>query len=473
MIKNFLKEIPPSSFDFSGKSYSINPGLFINNKFVPSASGKMFESVNPATGKPIFSVYEADKADVDLAVSAATEAFKSWKKVPPIERSRLMFKLADLIERDQTMLSELESIDNGKAISISRNEDVPSTISCIRYYAGWCDKIHGKVIDVNSRLHTYTRMEPFGVVGQIIPWNYPLCMLAWKWGPALATGNCIVMKTSEKTPLSALKICELVVEAGFPPGVINLLSGYGHTAGNAIAMHMGISKVAFTGSTVVGRKIMEASAKSNLKKVSLELGGKSPNIIFADADLDEAVKWASSGIYENHGQVCCAGSRIFVQDEIYDEFMAKFTRTASLIKIGNPLSPDTEFGPLVDKTQFDRVLNYIKDGISEGAKCEIGGRPIGNEGFFIEPTCFTNVRDDMKIAKEEIFGPVACILKFKTVQEVIERANATSFGLAAGVHTNSIKTATKVANELEAGTVWINLYNTCYEQVPFGGFKVR
>ena len=301
--KMSIKEITNLSFKFQGKSYSLNPGLFINNKFVPSVSGKMFDSVNPATGKSVFSVYEADKEDVDVAVDAAKEAFKSWKNVLATSRSRLMLKLADLMERDQCILAELESIDNGKAITVSSTEDVPSAIDCIRYYAGWADKIHGKVIDVNSRLQTFTRLEPFGVVGQIIPWNYPLLMLAWKWGPALAAGNCIVMKTSEKTPLTALKVCELVIEAGFPPGVINVVSGYGHTAGNAIAMHMGITKVAFTGSTMVGRKILEASARSNLKKVSLELGGKSPNIIFADADLDDAAKWASMGIFENHGQV--------------------------------------------------------------------------------------------------------------------------------------------------------------------------
>jgi aldehyde dehydrogenase (NAD+) len=446
--------------------------LFINNNFVPSLSGKKFESINPTTGKPITRVYEADKLDVDRAVEAAKRALLNWKKVSPTEKGALMLKLADLMEKNQTVLSELESIDNGKVVSVSSSIDVPYAIETIRYYAGWANKIHGKTMNVNDQFQTYTRLEPFGVVGQIIPWNFPLLMLAWKWGPALATGNTIVMKTSEKTPLSALKMCELVVEAGFPPGVINVLSGFGPTAGNAMASHPDISKIAFTGSTLVGRKILEASAQSNLKKVSLELGGKSPNIIFKDADLDAAVNWASVGIFFNHGQVCTAGSRVFVHEDIYDAFVEKFKAKAGSIRVGDPLLSQSEHGPLVDKIQYDRVLHYIKDGVDAGATCEVGGCHLGTEGYFVAPTLFTNVHDSMKIAREEIFGPVVVAMKFKTVEEVIARANDTNYGLAAAIHTNDMKLATKVINELAAGTVWVNCYNTFFHQMPFGGFKV-
>jgi len=296
-------------------------------------------------------------------------------------------------------------------------------------------------------------------------------MLSWKWGPALACGNTIVMKSSEKTPLTALKMCELAVEAGFPAGVINVLSGYGPTAGQAIAEHNGIKKVAFTGSTAVGRKVLQASAASNLKKVSLELGGKSPNIVFADADLDAAIRWASLGIFFNHGQCCCAGSRLFVHEDIYDEFIKKFKENASSIKIGDPLQADTQHGPLVDNIQFERVLGFIQKGKDEGATCEVGGDRVGTDGYFVPPTLFTGVTDDMTIAKEEIFGPVVVALKFKTEEEVIQRANNTNYGLAAAVHTKDFATANRVARALEAGTVWINCYNMFFNQVPFGGYK--
>ena len=482
MISNELPVLPTTfnksksttckSFKIHSKEYTLNTGLFVNNVFVQSRSGRTFESVNPSTGVPIVQVSEADAADVDDAVHAASIAFKSWKKVPPTERGRLLFKLADLMERDQDVLSEIESIDNGKVVSVSSSVDIPYAIDCIRYYAGWANKIHGKTMDVNPNFQTFTRLEPFGVVGQIIPWNFPLLMLAWKWGPALATGNTIVMKTSEKTPLTALKMCQLVVEAGFPPGVINVLSGFGPTAGHALAMHMNVSKIAFTGSTAVGRKILEASSHSNLKKVSLELGGKSPNIIFADADLDAAVKWAAIGIFFNHGQVCTAGSRVFVQEEIYDAFVQKFKEQTAAIKVGDPMLSESEHGPLVDQIQFDRVMGFIKQGADSGATCEVGGTRLGSEGFFVAPTLFTNVTDDMAIAREEIFGPVVVALKFKTVEEVIERANNTTYGLAAAVHTNNLKLANKVTNELAAGTVWVNCYNTFFHQMPFGGFKV-
>jgi len=324
---------------------------------------------------------------------------------------------------------------------------------------------------VGANFSTQTLHEPFGVVGQIIPWNFPLLMLAWKWGPALACGNTIVMKTSEKTPLSALKICELVVEAGFPAGVINVLSGYGPTAGQAISEHPKIKKVAFTGSTFVGRQVMKAAADSNLKKVSLELGGKSPNIIFPDADLASAVHWASFGIFFNHGQCCCAGSRVFIHEDIYDAFVKAFTEEANKLVLGDPLDTKTQHGPLVDKLQFDRVLGYIEKGKNEGAVCSFGGTQFGTEGFYVRPTLFTGVNDNMTIAREEIFGPVMCALKFKTEEEVISRANNTEYGLAAAIHTRDIGIANRMSRALEAGTVWINCYNLLFNQAPFGGYK--
>jgi len=453
------------------KAYEMPIGLFINNEFVPSVSGKKFDTVFPATGEKLVSVYEADKEDVDKAVQAAKKAFVSWRKVLPAQRGRLLNKLADLIERDSKILAEIESIDNGKPFSIACVVDLPASISHIRYFAGWADKIHGKTMDLGESYTGHTRHEPFGVVGQIIPWNFPLLMLAWKWGPAIATGNTIVMKTSEKTPLSALKLCELVVEAGFPPGVINVLSGYGPTAGQAIAEHPEIKKVAFTGSTAVGRKIMIAAANSNLKKVSLELGGKSPNIVFPDADLTNAINFATSGIFFNHGQCCTAGSRVFVHEDIYDEFIKRFKEESLKHVIGDPLQATTTHGPLVDKIQHDRVLKYIEQGKQAGAFCEFGGSRHGDKGYFVLPTLFSSVSDDMVIAKEEIFGPVACAMKFKTEEEVIERANNTSYGLAAAVHTKDVRIANRIANKLEAGTVWINCYNSTFDQMPFGGYK--
>jgi aldehyde dehydrogenase (NAD+) len=453
------------------KTYQVQTGLFINNQFVPSISGKKFETVNPANGKVICSVYEADAADVDVAVAAAKEAFKTWKNLATAARGVLIYKLADLMERDRVELAELESIDNGKPATVANAVDVNASISHLRYFAGWADKIHGKTMDISPSVHCYTKHEPFGVCAQIIPWNFPLLMLAWKFGPALATGNTIVLKTSEKTPLSALKVAQLVVEAGFPAGVINIISGFGPTAGNALAQHMDVKKIAFTGSTPVGRKIMEASAQTNLKKVSLELGGKSPNIVFADANIDEAVKWSHMGIFFNHGQTCCAGSRLFVQEEIYDTFVKKFEAMTAEMKIGDPSKAETSLGPLVDIIQFDRVMGYIQKGKEGGATCNMGGERHGEEGFFVKPTIFSDVTDDMVIAKEEIFGPVVVIMKFKTLEEVIERANDTPFGLAAAIHTSNHNTAIKVSNALEAGTVWINCYNMFFNQNPFGGYK--
>ncbi|KAL6691038.1 aldehyde dehydrogenase domain-containing protein [Trichoderma pleuroticola] len=451
--------------------YSQPIGLFINNEWVEGVDKKKFEVVNPATEEVITSVCEGTEKDVDLAVAAARKAFNTtWRKIAPGERGRLMLKLADLAEQNLDLLAAVESLDNGKSITMARG-DVGAVVGCIRYYGGWADKIEGKTLDIAPDMFNYTRHEPLGVCGQIIPWNFPLLMLAWKIGPALATGNTIVMKTAEQTPLSALVFANLIKEAGFPPGVFNLISGFGKTAGAAISAHMGIDKVAFTGSTVVGRSIMKAAAASNLKKVTLELGGKSPNIVFNDADIEQAISWVNFGIYFNHGQTCCAGTRIFVQEGIYDKFLEAFKKRALANKVGDPFHHETFQGPQVSQLQFDRIMGYIKAGKEEGATVEIGGERHGDKGYFIQPTVFSNVTADMKIMREEIFGPVAAIAKFKDEEEVINMGNDSNYGLAAAVHTTDLNTAIRVSNEIQAGTVWVNCYNLLHHQMPFGGYK--
>jgi aldehyde dehydrogenase (NAD+) len=447
--------------------------LLINNRWVPSESGKTFATVNPATGEEICQIAEADAADVDNAVHAARRAFEHgpWRKLPASERGRMLHRLADLIEKHADDLAALESLDNGKPVSIAKAVDVAATVGCFRYFAGWSDKVHGKTIPVDGDFFCYTRHEPVGVVGQIIPWNFPMLMLAWKLAPALATGNTVVMKPAEQTPLSALRIGELIVEAGFPEGVVNLLPGFGPTAGGAIARHMDVDKVAFTGSTEVGQLIMEAAARSNLKRITLELGGKSPNIVFADTDLDEAVEGAHFGLFFNHGQCCCAGSRVFVEEQIYDQFVEKSGARARKRTVGDPFDPKTEQGPQVDQIQFDKVMSYIDSGRDQGAKLVCGGDRVGDRGYFIQPTVFADVKDEMKIAREEIFGPVMSIIPFKTADEVVDRANRTNYGLAAAVWTRDIKKAHAIANSVRAGTVWVNCYNVLDTRAPFGGFK--
>jgi aldehyde dehydrogenase (NAD+) len=447
--------------------------LLINNRWVPSESGKTFATINPSTGEEICQVAEADAADVDKAVKAARAAFEQgpWKKMRASERGRLLHRLADLIEKDSETLARLETLDNGKPLHVAKAVDVAKTIACYRYFAGWADKVQGKTIPIDGDFFCYTRHEPIGVVGQIIPWNYPMLMQAWKLAPALATGNTVVMKPAEQTPLSALRIGELIVEAGFPEGVVNLLPGFGPTAGAAIASHMDIDKVAFTGSTEVGRLIMEAAAKSNLKRITLELGGKSPNIIFEDTDLDEAVEGAHMGLFVNQGQSCCAGSRVFVEEKIYDAFIEKSVARARKRRVGDPLDPRTDQGPQVSQSQFDRVMGYIESGQRDGATLACGGERVGDRGYFIQPTVFADVRDEMQIAREEIFGPVMSVIPFKDVDEVVERANRTSYGLAAGVWTRDIKKAHAVANAVRAGTVWVNCYHVLDTRAPFGGFK--
>jgi aldehyde dehydrogenase (NAD+) len=447
--------------------------LLINNRWIDSESGKTFATINPSTGEEICQIAEADAADVEKAVKAARAAFERgpWRKMAASERGRLLHRLADLIEKHADELARLESVDNGKPFTIAKAVDVAASAGCYRYFAGWADKIHGKTIPIDGDYFCYTRHEAVGVVGQIIPWNFPMLMQAWKLAPALATGNTVVMKPAEQTPLSALRIGELIVEAGFPEGVVNMLPGYGPTAGAAIASHMDVDKVAFTGSTEVGHLIMEAAAKSNLKRVTLELGGKSPNIVFADTDLDEAVEGAHFGLFFNHGQCCCAGSRVFVEEKIYDQFVEKSGIRARNRTVGDPFDPKTEQGPQVDHAQFEKIMSYIGSGREEGAKLVCGGERVGEQGYFVQPTVFADVQDDMKIAKEEIFGPVMSIIPFKGVDEVVQRANRTEYGLAAAVWTRDIKKAHAIADNVRAGTVWVNCYNVLDPRSPFGGFK--
>ncbi|XP_065060505.1 aldehyde dehydrogenase, mitochondrial-like [Rhopilema esculentum] len=449
--------------------------VFINNEFQDAVSGKVFPTVDPSTGDVICHVAEGDKADVDIAVKAAQEAFKlgsPWRTMDASGRGRLLNRLADLMERDKEYLAALESLDNGKPFSDAYNADLSLSVNCLRYYAGWADKIHGKTIPVDGNFFNYTRREPIGVVGQIIPWNFPLLMQAWKLGPALATGNVVVMKLAEQTPLTGLYVANLIREAGFPPGVVNIIPGYGPTAGNAIAEHMFVDKVAFTGSTEVGKLIQQAAGRSNLKNVTLELGGKSPNIVFGDVNVDEAVELSHFALFFNQGQCCCAGSRTFVEESIYDEFVAKSVERAKKRILGNPLDTSTTQGPQVDSEQMSKIIELIESGKKEGASLQCGGGQVGDKGYYIAPTVFSDVSDDMRIASEEIFGPVQQIMKFKTADEVIERGNKTMYGLAAAVQTNDLNKALKVAHGIRAGTVWVNCYDVLHAHSPFGGYKM-
>merc|ERR1712078_211492 len=444
-------------------------GLFINNEWVEGVDKKKFETINPSTEEVITSVCEATEKDVDLAVKAARAAFEGeWRQTTPAVRGQLLNKLADLTEKNIELLAAVEALDNGKSFAMAQG-DVGAVVQTLRYYAGWADKITGQTMDINPDTFHYSRHEPIGVCGQIIPWNFPLLMLSWKIAPALATGNTVIMKTAEQTPLSALVFTQFVKEAGFPAGVFNLLNGFGKVAGAAISSHMDIDKVAFTGSTAIGRTIMKAAADSNLKKVTLELGGKSPNIVFNDADIEQAISWVNFGIYFNHGQCCCAGTRIFVQEGIYDKFLEAFKKRSLQNKVGDPFESDTFQGPQVSQLQYDRIMGYIETGKKEGATVETGGERHGDKGYFIKPTIFSNVTPDMKIMQEEIFGPVCAIAKFK--DEAIKLGNDTSYGLAAGIHTKDLNTSIRVANGLKAGTVWVNSYNLLTPQASFGGYK--
>ncbi|KAK9807805.1 hypothetical protein WJX72_009910 [[Myrmecia] bisecta] len=452
---------------------SVKPKLLINGKFIDSLGGQTFTTEDPRTGEPICEVAECTAEDVDAAVDAARKAFDHgpWPRIPGRERGRILYKLADLLERDLEALAQLESLDNGKPVHFSRTADLPLAIEHLRYYAGWADKIAGEVVPVGvPNMQAITYREPLGVVAQIIPWNFPLLMMAWKLGPALCAGNTVVLKAAEQTPLTALRMGELCLEAGVPEGVVNVISGEGSVSGAALAGHPRVNKVAFTGSTEVGKLIMKQAA-DNLNPVTLELGGKSPNIICPDADIDAAVEQAHFALFFNMGQCCTAGSRTFVHEDIYDEFVKKATERAQNRKVGDPFASDTEQGPQVSKEQFDKILGLIETGKKQGAKLQTGGGRHGDKGYFIQPTVFSDVRDDMTIAKDEIFGPVQSILKWKTFEEVIERANNSNYGLAAGVFTKNLNWANTLSRGLKAGTVWVNCYDVFDAAVPFGGYK--
>ncbi|OQR93794.1 aldehyde dehydrogenase, mitochondrial precursor [Thraustotheca clavata] len=447
--------------------------LLINGQFVPAASGKTFDTFNPATEAKIASIAHAGTEDVDDAVHAARKAFDEgpWRTMDGSERASLMRKFADLIEKNKDELAALEALDNGKPCSVAKAADLNLAIKCIRYYAGWADKITGKTVPIDGDFFCYTKEEPVGVCAQIIPWNFPILMAAWKLGPLLATGCTSILKPAEQTPLTALRLGELIVEAGFPKGVVNIIPGEGATTGRHLAQHPGVDKVAFTGSTEVGFEIMRQSHPNNLKRVTLELGGKSANIIMDDADIDLAVAQSNVGLFFNMGQCCIAGSRVFVHEAIYDEFIKKAADRASKGVVGDPFGANTTQGPQVNEEQFHKILNYIETAKKEGATLLTGGKRRGNKGWFIEPTVFADVEDHMTIAKEEIFGPVMAILKFKTIDEVIERANASEYGLGAGVVTNSVDNAMKFTKGLRAGTVYVNCYDVFDAAAPFGGFK--
>jgi phenylacetaldehyde dehydrogenase len=449
--------------------------MLINGRWVDAASGKTFPTYNPATGEVLAHVAEGDREDIDRAVRAARAAFDSgpWSKMTPSERGRLIWKLADLIEKNAEEFAQLESLDNGKPAAIARLADVPGTIDLFRYMAGWATKIEGNTIPISAhgaKFLAFTLREPVGVVGQIIPWNFPLMMASWKLGPALATGCTVVLKPAEQTPLTALRLGELIQEAGFPDGVVNIVPGYGETAGAALAAHPKVDKVAFTGSTEVGKLIVQA-ATGNLKKVSLELGGKSPNVVFQDADIEGAISGSAMAIFFNQGQTCCAGSRLYVEEKSFDKVVDGVSQLASKIRVGPGLEPTTDMGPLVSQEQLNRVCSYLESGYSEGAKATVGGSREGTKGYFVKPTVLVNTNEQMKVVREEIFGPVVTAIPFSDVDDLVAKANNTEYGLAAGVWTRDITKAHRIASKLRAGTVWINCYNVFDPAMPFGGYK--
>jgi aldehyde dehydrogenase (NAD+) len=446
--------------------------MYIGGQFVDSISGKTFKTYNPATGEVLAEVAEGFAEDIDAAVRAARKAFDEgpWSRLSGAERGRIMYKLADLLEEHAEELAQLETLDNGKPIRETLSADIPLSIEHIRYYAGWTTKITGQTIPVAGPYFNYTRHEAIGVVGQIIPWNFPLLMAMWKIGAALAVGCTVVLKPAEQTPLTALYLAELIEQAGFPAGVVNIVPGFGETCGEPLTLHPLVDKVAFTGSTEVGKSIMRNASKT-LKKVTLELGGKSPNIILPDADLSQAIPGALNGVMFNQGQVCCAGSRVFIQRKQFDNVVADMALYASKINQGAGILPTTEIGPLVSDEQQARVLNYISKGLEEGAELAIGGKKPQEDGYFVEPTIFAHVGDNMTIAKEEIFGPVIAALPYDSVDDIVARANDSEYGLAAGVWTQDISKAHKIASQLRAGTVWVNCYNVFDAASPFGGYK--
>lgn len=453
--------------------------MLIGGKWVEAKSGKYFDVVNPATEEVIAQVPEGDEADVDMAVKAARKAFESgpWPTMSPSDRGRLIHRIGDMVLDRLEEFAELESLDNGKPLAVARAADVPLTADMFHYMSGWTTKMHGKTIPISvlytpgTQYHSYTRPEPIGVVGQIIPWNFPLLMAAWKLAPALATGCTVVLKVAEETPLSALLLGEVMQEAGLPDGVVNIITGFGETAGAAVASHPDVDKVAFTGSTEVGRIIVKAAAK-DLRKVSLELGGKSPNIVLSDANLETAIPGAASAIFFNHGQCCAAGSRLYADKKIFDKVVEGVSDAASKIKVGPGLSLDTEMGPMVSKVQHERVSGYLKSGMDEGAKASAGGKKKDGKGYFIEPTVLVDTNPGMKVVQEEIFGPVVTASPCDGLDEkLIKEANETIYGLAAGIWTSNVSKAHHLAAQLRSGTVWVNCYNIFDSALPFGGYK--
>ncbi|HKY89869.1 MAG TPA: aldehyde dehydrogenase family protein [Nevskiaceae bacterium] len=453
--------------------------VLVDGKWVAAKSGKTFEVHNPANGQVIAHAAACEKADVDAAVIAARKAFEAgpWKTMTPSERGRIVWKIGDLILKYTEELAQLEAIDNGKPIAVARAADVVLAADIFHYMAGWATKIEGNALSLSVpytpgvEYQALTRKEPVGVVAQIIPWNFPLLMAAWKLAPVLAAGCTVVMKLAEETPLSGLRLAEIMQEAGVPDGVVNILTGFGETCGAPLAAHPGVDKVAFTGSTEVGKLIVKA-ASNDLKKVTLELGGKSPNIVLDDADLDVAIPGAAMAIFFNHGQACCAGSRLFVQEKVYDKVVQGVADLARKIKVGPGLDPTTEMGPLVSQTQLDRVSGYLASGREQGARALCGGGRIGEQGYYVAPTVLDGATDQMKVYQEEIFGPVVAAVPFKSVDDdLIRRANDTIYGLAAGVWTTNVGKAHKIANRLRAGTVWVNCYNIFDASMPFGGYK--